>query len=212
MTALSRERLLRRGLRLEYITVAWNVGEGVVSIGAALASGSVALLGFGVDSLVESVSALVLVWRLRSEQHGGLDEEAIERIEHRAERLVAILLLALGVYIALAAIVALVSSDRPSASPVGIVITAVSLGVMGFLARAKRTTGEALGSKALIIDAFQTTTCMWLSATTLVGLAANAFFGWWWADPVAALVLALLVLREALEAWRGEDEVMPEIN
>lgn len=207
MTALSRERLLRRGLHLEYITVAWNVGEGIVSIGAALASGSVALLGFGVDSLVESVSALVLVWRLRSEQHGDLSEEAIERIEHRAERLVAILLLGLGVYIAFAAIVALVSSGRPNPSPVGIVITALSLGVMGFLARAKRTTGEALGSKALIIDAFQTTTCMWLSATTLAGLAGNALFGWWWADPIAALVLALLVLREALEAWRGEDEV-----
>ena len=212
MTVLTRDRLLRRGLRLEYLTVGWNLTEGVVSIGAALASGSVALLGFGVDSLVESVSALVLVWRLRAEQHGGLDEEAIERIEHRAERLVAILLLALGVYIAFAAIVALVTADRPSVSPVGIVVTAVSLGVMGFVARAKRATGEALGSKALIIDAFQTTTCMWLSATTLAGLAANALFGWWWADPVAALVLALLVLREALEAWRGEDEVVPEID
>ena len=209
MTELSRDRLLRRGLRLEYLTVGWNVVEGLVSIGAALASGSVALLGFGVDSFVESVSEGVLIWRLRTEERGELDEEAIERVEHRAERLVAISLLLLGAYILVDAVWSLVQGDRPSASPVGIVVTALSLGVMGFLARAKRTTGEALGSRALIIDAFQTTTCLWLSATTLVGLAANALLGWWWADPVAAIVIALLVLRESIEAWRGEKE-LPE--
>ena len=208
MTELTRDRLLRRGLRLEYLTVGWNVVEGVVSIGAALAAGSVALLGFGVDSVVESISGLVLVWRLRAEEHGELDEEAVERVEHRAARLVAISLLALGVYILADAAWSLVNADRPSASPVGIAVTALSLGVMGFLARAKRTTGEALGSRALIIDAFQTTTCLWLSATTLVGLAANALLGWWWADPVAAIMIAILVLREAIEAWRGE-EVVP---
>ena len=203
MTELSRDRLLRRGLRLEYLTVAWNVVEGLVSIGAALASGSVALLGFGVDSFVESVSGVVLIWRLRGEERGELDEEAVERVEHRAERLVAISLLLLGAYILVDVAWSLVNADRPSPSQVGIVVTALSLGVMGFLARAKRTTGEALGSRALIIDAFQTTTCLWLSATTLVGLAANALLGWWWADPVAAIVIAILVLREAIEAWRG---------
>lgn len=97
-------------------------------------------------------------------------------------------------------------------SPVGIVVTALSLGVMGFLARAKRTTGEALDSRALIIDAFQTTTCLWLSATTLVGPAANALLGWWWADPVAAVAIALLVLREAIEAWRGEEELHTAVD
>ncbi|MDQ6795818.1 MAG: cation transporter [Chloroflexota bacterium] len=212
MTELSRQRLLRRGLRLEYLTVAWNLVEGLVSIGAALASGSVALLGFGVDSFVESVSGVVLIWRLSVEQRGELDEEAVERVEYRAERFVAISLLLLGAYILVDAIWSLVNADRPSASPVGIVVTALSLGVMGFLARAKRTTGQALGSRALIIDAFQTTTCLWLSATTLVGLAANALLGWWWADPVAAIVIALLVLRESIEAWRGEEELPEAVN
>lgn len=206
MTATTRDVLLARGLRLEYVTVGWNVIEGLVSVGAALAAGSVALLGFGVDSFVESASGLVLIWRLRAEQHGELDEEAVERVEHRAERLVAISLLLLGAYILVDAAWSLVTGDRPGASPVGIVVTALSLGVMGFLARAKRTTGQALGSRALIMDAFQTTTCLWLSATTLVGLAANALLGWWWADPVAAVVIALLVLHEALDAWRGEQE------
>lgn len=207
MMAPTREDLLARGLRLEYLTVGWNLLEGLVSIGAALASGSVALLGFGVDSFVESVSGLVLIWRLRAEQRGELDEAAVERVEHRAERLVAISLLLLGAYILVDAAWSLVNADRPSASPVGIVVTALSLGVMGFLARAKRTTGEALGSRALIIDAFQTTTCLRLSVTTLIGLAANALLGWWWADPVAAIVIALLVLLEAIEAWRGEEEL-----
>jgi divalent metal cation (Fe/Co/Zn/Cd) transporter len=206
MTTLTRDRLLARGLRLEYLTVGWNVVEGLLSIGAALAAGSVALLGFGVDSFVESVSGLVLIRRLRAEQRGELDQEAVERVEHRAERLVAISLLLLGAYILVDAVWALAIGDRPSVSPVGIVVTTLSLGVMGFLARAKRTTGEALGSRALIIDAFQTTTCLWLSATTLLGLAANAMLGWWWADPVAAVAIALLVLREAIEGWRGEDD------
>lgn len=205
MTAASRARLLRRGLQLEYLTVGWNIAEGLVSIAAALVSGSVALLGFGVDSFVESVSGAVLVWRLRAEQHGALDEEAIERLEHRAERLVAISLALLGAYILVDAAWSLLNGDRPSPSPVGIVVTALSLGVMGILARAKRATGQALGSRALIVDAFQTTTCLWLSATTLIGLAANAVLGWWWADPIAAIVIAVLVLREAIEAWRGEE-------
>lgn len=212
MTGATRDRLLARGLRLEYLTVGWNLLEGAVSIGAALAAGSVALLGFGVDSFVESVSGLVLIWRLRAEQRGELDEAAVERVEHRAERIVAISLLLLGAYILVDAAWSLVHADRPSASPVGIIVTALALGVMGFLARAKRTTGEALGSRALIIDAFQTTTCLWLSVTTLVGLAANALLGWWWADPVAAIVIALLVLREAIEAWRGEEEAAAVVD
>jgi divalent metal cation (Fe/Co/Zn/Cd) transporter len=207
MMALTRDGLLRRGVRLEYLTVGWNVIEGLVSIGAALASGSVALLGFGVDSFVESFSGVVLTWRLRSEQRGDLDEGAVERLEHRAERLVAASLLLLGAYILVDAAWSLLNADRPDASPVGIVVTALSLAVMTFLARAKRTTGQALGSRALITDAFQTTTCLWLSATTLVGLVANALLGWWWADPVAAVVIAILVVREAIEAWRGEEDL-----
>lgn len=113
---------------------------------------------------------------MHAEHLGALDEQAVERVEHRAERLVAISLLVHGVYIVVDAAHALITGDHPSASPVGIVITGLSLGVMGFLARAKRTTGEALGSRALILDAFQTKACLWLSATTLVGLAANAVF------------------------------------
>jgi len=212
VTAASRARLLRRGLQLEYLTVGWNIAEGLVSIGAALVSGSVALLGFGVDSFVESVSGAVLVWRLRAERHGELDEETIERVERRAERLVAISLVLLGAFILVDAAWSLLNGDRPSPSPVGIVVTAVSLGVMGWLARAKRTTGQALGSRALIVDAFQTITCIWLSATTLIGLAANALLGWSWADPIAAIVIAVFVLREAIEAWRGEEQVPAVVN
>lgn len=202
----ARAGLVRHGLRLEYLTVGWNVVEGGVGIAAALAAGSVALLGFGVDSFVESASGLVLVWRLRAEHHGTLDEPAIERVERWAERLVALSLGLLAVFIAADAVSSLATGERPDSSLVGIVVTSAALVVMGFLARAKRRTGEALGSRALIADAFQTTTCLWLSATTLAGLAANALLGWWWADPLAALGIVVLVAREALEAWGGEEE------
>jgi divalent metal cation (Fe/Co/Zn/Cd) transporter len=202
--AIPRESLLRRALRLEYLTVAWNVVEGVVAVTAALLTGSVALLGFGVDSFVESGSALVLVWRLRVEHAGRLGPDRIEALEHRASRLVGFSLFLLGGYVALDAAWTLWRGNRPEFSLVGVVLTAISLAVMLWLARAKRRAARALGSRALESDAFQTTACWWLSLSTLVGVGLNGALGWWWADPAAALVVAALVVREGREAWAGE--------
>lgn len=195
--------LLSRGLWLEFLTVGWNIVEGLVAIAAGLAAGSVALIGFGVDSFVESVSGTVLIWRLRAETKGDADEERVEFVERRAERLVGLSLLVLAAYVAYEAVQTLVAQERPAASPVGIVLMLLSLGVMLWLARAKRDTGERLGSRALIADSQQTLACWYLSATTLAGLALNAFLGLWWADPVAALVIAGFLVREAREALEG---------
>ena len=205
MTA-TRSALLARGLRLEYVTVGWNIVEGLIAVGAGVAAGSIALIGFGVDSFVETISGLVLIWRLREEAGGQADEERIEHVERRAARLVAVSFLILAAYVAFEAVRTLISGERPDASPIGIVLTAVSLVVMLWLARAKRDTGEALGSRALIADSHQTFACWYLSATTLVGLALNAVLGLWWADPVAALVIVVFLVREAREAWEGEED------
>jgi divalent metal cation (Fe/Co/Zn/Cd) transporter len=203
--AVERQVLLRRGIRLEYLTVGWNILEGVIAVAAAIASGSVALLGFGIDSFVESISGTVLIWRLRAEHGGGLDEEAIERTERSAERLVGASFLLLAGFVVFEASRTLLVGDRPDASLVGVALTAVSLVVMLWLARAKRITGEQLGSRALVADAAQTRACWYLSAATLAGLALNAAFGLWWADPIAAYVIAWFLVREGLEAWRGEE-------
>jgi len=203
--APARRALLQRGIRLEYLTVGWNLVEGAIAITAALAAGSVALLGFGIDSFVESVSGSVLVWRLRAEAAGGRDEEAIERIERRAERLVGFSFFALAAYIVLDAGTTLLNQERPDASPVGIALTAVSIGAMLWLARAKRRTAAELGSRALAADAEQTQACWYLSVVVLTGIGLNALFGWWWADPAAALGVSLLLMREGREAWSGED-------
>ncbi len=203
-TTLDRGLLLRRALRLEYLTVGWNVVEGLVAVTAALAAGSIALLGFGVDSFVECASGLVLIWRLGAERH-GMDVEAVERLDRRAHRLVGASLFLLATYIAVDAGLALWRGERPSASRVGIGLTTLSIVTMAWLARAKRRAAAALGSRALESDAFQTTACFWLSVITLAGLALNAVLGWWWADPVAALGMTWFIGREGLEAWRGED-------
>lgn len=203
-TTAGRTPLLRRGLRLEYLTIGWNILEGLVAVTAALAAGSIALLGFGVDSFVECASGFVLVWRLRAERR-AVGEEAIERLDRRAHRLVGASLFLLAVYIGFDAGHALWLGERPTMSPVGIGLTALSIATMAWLARAKRRVARALGSSALEADAFQTTACFWLSIITLGGLALNAVLGWWWADPVAALGMTWFIGREGLEAWRGED-------
>jgi len=200
----SRGGQLRQALRLEWLTVGWNVVEGVIGVSAALAAGSVALLGFGIDSFVESASGAVLVWRLKAERTTMAPAE-IERLDHRARRLVGVSLFLLAAYVAIDAALSLWRRERPSASPVGIGLTVVSLFAMLWLARAKRRAAAGLGSQALKADAFQTTACWWLSLITLAGIGLNAALGWWWADPVAALGMTPLLIREGLEAWRGED-------
>jgi cation diffusion facilitator family transporter len=201
----ARRALLHRGLRLEYLTVGWNLIEGAIAITAALAAGSVALLGFAIDSFVESASGSVLIWRLRSEADGNRDEDTIERFERRAERLVGFSFFALAAYVVFDAITTLLNQERPDASPLGIAITAVSIGVMLWLARAKRRTAAELGSRALAADAEQTQACWYLSIVVLAGIGANALFGWWWADPVAALGVSVILVREGREAWSGEE-------
>lgn len=202
----SRLALLNRGLLLEFLTVGWNLVEGTVAVAAAIASGSVALLGFGVDSFVESISGSVLIWRLGAEKRGNADEEAIERIERRAEQLVAISFFALAAYVGFDALTSLINNERPEVSVVGIVLASVSIVVMLWLARAKRRTASDLDSRAMAADAEQTQACWYLSVVVLAGIGLNALFGWWWADPVAALGVSIILVREGWEAWSGEDD------
>jgi divalent metal cation (Fe/Co/Zn/Cd) transporter len=199
-----RTTLIGRALRLEYLTVGWSLIEAGVGVAAALASGSVALMGFGLDSLVEGGSGGVLIWRLKAEARAG-SAEAIERLDQNAHRLVAGSLFLLAAYVAGDAAWTLWMGERPRPSAVGIALTSISLGVMWWLARAKRRAANALGSRALEADAFQATACFWLSLITLSSVALNAVFGWWWADPVGALAMTVFIVREGREAWRGED-------
>ena len=203
-TAAPRASLVQHALLLEYGTVGWNIIEGIVAVAAALSSGSIALLGFGVDSFVETLSGAILIWRLRAEDR-DMDARAVEQLDRRAHQLVGLSLFALAAYIAVDASWALWSGERPQQSWVGIAVTAISLGVMWWLARAKRRAAAALGSRALEADAFQTTACWWLSIITLAGVGLNTLAGWWWADPVAALAMTWFLVREGREAWRGED-------
>ena len=197
-----RRASLERGLVLEYLSLGWNLLETVVGIAAGLAAGSVALLGFGLDSVVEASSAGVLVWRLKVEHSRRRTAEEAER---RAIRLVALAFFALAAYVGGRAIYDLVTQARPEESVVGIVLAAVSLAVMPLLAWLKRGAARALDSRALQADARQTSLCTYMSAFLLAGLAANSWLGWWWADPVAALAIALLAAREGRELWVTED-------
>lgn len=205
LSPVFRTRLLRRGGLLAAATVAWNVLEGIVAVVAGALAGSVALVGFGIDSFIETASAVVVGWRLREELRGRTGEDA-ERIERRAARAAGVLLLVLAVYLVVDAGRRLLGfGGEAEESLPGIVLTVASLIVMPLLGRAKLRTATALGSRALRADAFETITCAWLSLTTLVGLALNAALGWSWADPLAALVLVPLIVREGLEGLRGDE-------
>jgi len=197
--------LLKKACHLEYFTVGWNVAEGVIAVTAALAAGSVALLGFGLDSFVESTSGLILLWRLSKERRSTESSaEDIERLDRRAQRLVGATLFLLATYIAGDSALALWNGERPEVSIVGMGLVSVSIAIMWWLAQAKAEAARELNSKALQADSVQTLACWWLSIVTLVGLGLNAAFGWWWADPVAALGVAVFIVREGREAWRGE--------
>jgi len=202
--AAERSDLLRRGLRLEYLTVGWNIIEGLVSVWAAWLAGSVALLGFGVDSFVETASGLVLIWRLKAERTAR-DHEDIERLDQRAHKLVGLSLFLLAAWVAFDAAKSLIFMEKPEPSLPGVVITSLSLLAMWWLARAKRRAARDLNSRAMQADSFQTSACFWLSLITLSGIALNAALGWWWADPVAALGMCWFLVKEGREAWRGEE-------
>jgi divalent metal cation (Fe/Co/Zn/Cd) transporter len=168
-----------------------------VAVGAGIAASSVALIAFGLDSLVECLAALVVIWRFR---HTVASEEA----ERRAQRLIALSFLVLGLYITAESIRSLVGGEQPGVSWIGIGLAAVTAPTMPLLARAKRRVGSALGSGATVSEGTQNLLCAYLSVALLLGLGANAVFGWWWADPVAGLVIAGVAFREGLEGWRGD--------
>lgn len=204
---LDRARLLRRGVLLEAATVAWNIVEGIVAVSAGILASSVALIGFGIDSFVETTSAAVVGWRLRAELTGSADEERAELLERRAARVAGGLLLALAAYIIIDAGRRLLGyGEEAQESIVGIVLTGISLVIMPGLGWIKLRTGGALQSGALRADAYETIACSWLSLATLIGLVLNATLGWSWADPLAALAIVPLVVREGLEGWRGESD------
>lgn len=189
---------VRRGRLLEYFTLGWNLIEAAVAVGAGILAGSIALVGFGVDSLIESLSGSVLLWRLQA-------HEADERRERLALKLVGASFLVLAAYVAFEAAKSLYLGEAPETSIVGIALAVLSLIVMPLLARAKRKVAARLESRALHADSRQTDLCAYLSAILLGGLGLNALAGWWWADPVAALIMVPIIAREGVEALRGED-------
>lgn len=191
-----RQQLGRRARVLAAASVSYNLIEAVVAITAGLVAGSIALVGFGLDSVVEVSSGLIILWQFR--------QPVPEARERRALRLMALSFFALAAYVTVESVRALVGGREPDASPVGIGLAAASLVIMPFLSWAQRRTGRSLGSNAVVADSTQTLLCTYLSAVLLVGLVLNATLGWSWADPIAALVIAAVALREGLEAWRGE--------
>lgn len=187
----------KTGRHLEYFTLGWNMAEAAVAITAGIIAGSIALVGFGADSVIESLSGAILLWRLQS-------HDVDERRERLALRLVGACFLVLAAYVAFDAVYSLVVREQPDASFVGIALSVVSLIIMPLLARAKRRVAGRLDSAALVADARQTDLCAYLSAILLGGLLLNATLGWWWADPVAALVMVPIILSEGAKALRGE--------
>jgi divalent metal cation (Fe/Co/Zn/Cd) transporter len=191
----------RRAVRYEQATIAYNLAEGVIAIGAGLAAGSIALLGFGFDSWIEVAAATVVLWRLRAELRGGQPDEAKQR---RALRFVAVTFFALAGYLLVEGVRDLAIGATPEASPVGIALTAASIVVMPWLAARKRAAGLAMRSRLVVADAAETRLCAWLSVSTFAGLLAYALVGWTWLDPAAGLVIATFAVKEGREAWQGE--------
>ncbi|WKN46620.1 cation diffusion facilitator family transporter [Nocardioides sp. Arc9.136] len=196
LSATERARLGRRAQLLAGAAVTYNVVEAVIAIAAGLAAGSVALVGFGLDSVVEVSSGLIILWQFRH----ALPESR----ERQALRAMAVSFFALAAYVTFESVRALATGSDPDTSTVGIALAAASLLVMPFLSVAQRRTGRALSSSTVVADSTQTLLCTYLSAVLLVGLVLNATLGWSWADPIAGLVIAVVALREGLEAWRGE--------
>lgn len=195
LTAAQRQQLGRRAQLLAGASVAYNVLEAMIAVTAGLVAGSVALVGFGLDSIVEVSSGLVILWQF--------SHRLPESREQRALRLMAVSFFALAGYVGFESVRALVTSSEADPSPVGIALAIASLIVMPLLSWAQRRTGRALGSHAVVADSTQTLLCTYLSAVLLVGLVVNATLGWWWADPLAGLVIAAVAAREGWAAWRG---------
>lgn len=198
-TAAGLDRLRRRGFLLEYASIAWMVAEATVAITAGILARSIALTGFGLDSVIEMAAAIVVIWQLRGEARG-------QDRDTRAVRLIAITFFALAAYLTTESIRDLAGHAQPSPSTAGLAIAAAALLVMPALAIAKRRTGQALGSRTLIADSHETAFCAYTAAATLLGVGLNTWAGWWQADPIAGLVIAALAVKEGIEAWKEEEE------
>jgi divalent metal cation (Fe/Co/Zn/Cd) transporter len=187
-------RLRRRGFRLEYASMAWMTAEAAVAVTAGVIASSIALTGFGLDSVIEFFAAAIVIWQLRGEDR-----------ETRAVRLIGVTFFALAAYLAVEGIRDLAGHARPGQPAAGFAVAAAALLVMPALAVAKRRTGQALGNRTLIADSAETAFCALTSAATLLGVGLNAWAGWWWADPAAGLIIAALAVKEGLEAWEDDE-------
>ena len=198
ITSVQPEALRQRAIRLEYFTIAWNVVEAVVALVAGTLAASIALVGFGLDSIIETASGLTLLWRFKQR---GLEEEVAES---RAVKVVGLTFFGLAAYVGYEAVSDLWLRQEAEFSLPGFILALVSLVVMPLLGIAKRRTARKLSSRALAADGMETLMCAYLSATLLLGLGLNGLLGWWWADPVAGLVIAAFMVREGYEAIAGE--------
>jgi len=200
ITLTTRASIALRGRRLEYFTIGWNILEGLVAVPAGVVAGSISLIGFGIDSFVEVTSGAALLWRMAVDA----DMHKRERNEKNALKVVGLCFLCLAIYIAYESATDLFGKRVPEHSIVGIVLACVSLVVMPLLSRAKRKVASKLGSAAMHADSKQTEFCAYLSAILLGGLAMNALFGLWWADPVAALAMVPVIAKEGIDGLRGK--------
>jgi divalent metal cation (Fe/Co/Zn/Cd) transporter len=206
-----REVLVARGRKLEYLTIGWNTFEALVALASGVVAGSVALMGFGLDSAIETASAVILLWRLRADND---DPTRRERSERTARRMVGICFLLLAAYIAIESIRRLWMRETPARSIPGVLIALAAVIVMPWLARAKRRVAAELGSRALHSDSRQADFCAYLSAILLVGLALQFGFGGWWIDPLAALIMVPIIAREGVQGMRAQacEDCYPQAN
>jgi len=190
--------MVRRAKLLAWLGVGWHGIEAVVAVGAGIVAGSIALIGFGADSLIEAIAGIILLWRFAASR------AASESAEQRAQKLIALSFYLLAIYVGFEAVRSLITAEAPDVSWVGIGLSVVTLVTMPPLAVAKSRIADNLGSSATKSEGQQNMLCAYLSAALLVGLSANALFGWWWADPVTALLIAGVAVKEGREAWQGE--------
>jgi divalent metal cation (Fe/Co/Zn/Cd) transporter len=196
---VARQAMARRGRRLEYFTIVWNGLEGLIAVAAGIVAGSISLVGFGMDSFIEVTSGATLLWRMSVDA----DVEGRERNEKLSLRIVGVCFVALAGYIAYESMFDLIRKTPPEDSIPGIVLACVSLIAMPILSRAKKKVGNALGSAAMKADARQTDFCVYLSTILLAGLLLNAVLGWWWADPIAALVMVPIIAKEGIDGIKA---------
>ncbi|HVT76572.1 MAG TPA: cation transporter [Acidimicrobiales bacterium] len=196
----SRDIAVKRARLLNRVSIGWNVAEAFVALGAGVVAGSVSLVGFGFDSVIEVTASLILAWRLRQERRGACVAES----DKRATKAIALSFFALAGYVIVDGLGDLIGHHPPDASAIGLAVAALSLFVMAWLSTAKRRLAPALGSNAVIADANQTRLCALLSGIVVIGVGANTLLGWWFMDPLAAIVVGMIAAREGVHSWRAE--------